>query len=61
MEEARQIALAAADRGLTVAPHNIAGPVGTAFAAQVASTRPNLLALEYHAQDVPFFDLPPTA
>jgi len=56
VEEARQIALAAADRGLAIAPHNIAGPVGTAFAAQVASTWPNLLAMEYHAQDVPFFD-----
>lgn len=56
VEEARQIALAAADRGLSIAPHNIAGPVGTAFAAQVASTWPNLLAMEYHAQDVPFFD-----
>ncbi|MGN9847041.1 mandelate racemase/muconate lactonizing enzyme family protein [Nonomuraea sp. H19] len=54
--EARRIASAAADRGLSIAPHNIAGPVGTAFAAQVSSTWPNFLALEYHAQDVPFFD-----
>lgn len=54
--EARRIAESAADNGIAIAPHNIAGPVGTAFAAQVASTWPNLLALEYHAQDVPFFD-----
>lgn len=53
--EARRLAAAAHDRGLSVAPHNIAGPIGTAFAAQVSSTWPNFLALEYHAQDVPFF------
>lgn len=53
--EARRIAAAAAERGLSIAPHNIAGPIGTAFAAQVSSTWPNFLALEYHAQDVPFF------
>lgn len=53
--EARRIAAAAADRGLSIAPHNIAGPIGTAFAAQVSSTFPNFLALEYHAQDVPYF------
>ena len=56
VSEARRIAASAAERGLTVAPHNIAGPVGTAFAAQVSATWPNLLALEFHAQDVPFFD-----
>ncbi len=53
--EARRIAADAADRGLSIAPHNIAGPIGTAFAAQVSATWPNFLALEYHAQDVPFF------
>ncbi len=54
--QARRIAEAASDRGMSIAPHNIAGPVGTAFAAQVSSTWPNFLALEFHAQDVPFFD-----
>lgn len=54
--EARLIAQTAAARGLSVAPHNIAGPVGTAFAAQVSATLPNLLALEFHALSVPFFD-----
>ncbi len=53
---AKRIADAAADRGLSIAPHNIAGPVGTAFAAQVSGTMTNFLALEFHAQDVPFFD-----
>ncbi|MFD6175527.1 MULTISPECIES: mandelate racemase/muconate lactonizing enzyme family protein [unclassified Isoptericola] len=56
VSEARRLAAAAADRGLSIAPHNIAGPVGTAFAAQLSSTWSNFLALEFHAQDVPFFD-----
>jgi len=54
--QARRIAEAASDRGMSIAPHNIAGPIGTAFAAHVSSTWPNFLALEFHAQDVPFFD-----
>lgn len=56
VQQARRIAEAAGDRGMSIAPHNIAGPVGTAFAAQVSSTWPNFLALEFHAQDVPFFN-----
>lgn len=56
VREARRIAEYAEDRGIAVAPHNIAGPIGTAFAAQVASTWSNLLVLEHHAMDVPFFD-----
>ncbi len=51
----RRIAELAADRGLNVAPHNIAGPVGMTFAAHVAATMPNFFALEWHAFDVPFF------
>lgn len=54
-DQARRIADAAADHGISIAPHNIAGPVGTAFAAQVSSTFQSMLALEYHALDVPFF------
>ncbi|WP_162606132.1 mandelate racemase/muconate lactonizing enzyme family protein [Jiangella aurantiaca] len=56
LAEARLIGQTADAAGLAVAPHNIAGPVGTAFAAQVSATLPNLLALEYHAMSVPFFD-----
>ncbi len=56
VREARRISEAAHERGIAIAPHNIAGPVGTAFAAQLAATWPNFLALEFHAQDVPFFD-----
>ncbi|MEV0720686.1 mandelate racemase/muconate lactonizing enzyme family protein [Asanoa sp. NPDC050611] len=56
LAEARLVAQTAAARGIAVAPHNIAGPIGTAFAAQAASTMPNLLALEHHGLSVPFFD-----
>lgn len=56
LAEARLIAATAAARGIGIAPHNIAGPVGTAFAAQVAATFPNLVAVEFHALSVPFFD-----
>lgn len=56
LAEARLVAATAAARGIAVAPHNIAGPVGTAFAAQAAATMPNLLALEHHGLSVPFFD-----
>jgi|SRR5216683_518096 len=55
VNEARMIADTAHARGLSVAVHNIAGPVGTMFAAHVAATFPNLIALEFHAVDVPFF------
>jgi gluconate/galactonate dehydratase len=39
-----------------VAPHNIAGPVGTLASAHLCASIPNLLALEWHAASVPFFD-----
>jgi galactonate dehydratase len=42
-----QIAAAARVNHLLVAPHNPAGPVSTAATAQVASTLPNFLILEY--------------
>lgn len=53
--EARRTAEAADAAGLALAPHNVAGPIGTAFAAQVACTWPNLVALEYPGVDVPFY------
>jgi len=55
VSQAQRVAAESADRGIVIAPHNIAGPIGTAFAAQLSATMPNFLALEYHAQDVPFF------
>jgi L-alanine-DL-glutamate epimerase-like enolase superfamily enzyme len=39
-----------------LAPHNIAGPIGTLASAHVCAAIPNFLALEWHAASVPFFD-----
>ncbi|MDE3165706.1 MAG: mandelate racemase/muconate lactonizing enzyme family protein [Acidobacteriota bacterium] len=36
--------------------HNISGPVGTLAGVHVSAATPNLIALEYHAASVPFFD-----
>ncbi len=36
--------------------HNISGPVGTMAGVHLAAAIPNLLALEWHAASVPFFD-----
>jgi gluconate/galactonate dehydratase len=55
LDEARTLARVAERHGVAIAPHNISGPVGTAFAAQLAATMPNFLVLEFHAFDVPFF------
>ncbi len=35
--------------------HNISGPLGTMAGAHLAAAMPNLLALEWHAASVPFF------
>ena len=42
--------------GISLAPHNISGPIGTVAGAHVSATIPNFLALEYHARDVPWWD-----
>ncbi|GAB2845831.1 mandelate racemase/muconate lactonizing enzyme family protein [Lentzea nigeriaca] len=54
--EVRRMAEAADRFGVALAPHTGAGPIGTAFAAQVACTWPNLLALEYSGLDVRGYD-----
>ena len=36
--------------------HNISGPLGTMAGAHLAAAVPNLLALEWHAASIPFFD-----
>jgi L-alanine-DL-glutamate epimerase-like enolase superfamily enzyme len=36
--------------------HNIAGPLGTMAGTHLAAAVPNLVALEWHAASVPFFD-----
>ena len=54
--EGRRIADMADVHYLTVAPHNISGPIGTMAAVHVSAAIPNFLALEWHAASVPFFD-----
>ncbi|MGH2813252.1 MAG: mandelate racemase/muconate lactonizing enzyme family protein [Actinomycetota bacterium] len=56
LAEARRIAALADTRYLPVAPHNIAGPIGTMAAVHVCASIPNFLLLEWHASSVPFFD-----
>ena len=56
LAETRRIAALADARSLPVAPHNIAGPVGTMASVHVCASIPNFLALEWHASSVPFFD-----
>lgn len=55
--EGKRIAELADMHDLPVSPHNISGPVGTMASAHVAAAIPNFHSLEFHAQDVPFFDL----
>ena len=54
--EAKRIAELAETQGISVAPHNIASPLGTLAAAHVCATIPNFVALEFHGSDVPFWD-----
>jgi L-alanine-DL-glutamate epimerase-like enolase superfamily enzyme len=54
--ETRRIAAYADVHSRPMAPHNIAGPIGTLASAHVCASIPNFLALEWHAASVPFFD-----
>ena len=36
--------------------HNVSSPIGTMAGVHLAAATPNLIALEYHAASVPFFD-----
>ncbi len=54
--EGRRIADHAALYDLMVAPHCIAGPIGTLASAHLCAAIPNLVALEFHGQDVPFWN-----
>lgn len=42
--------------GASYAPHNVAGPLGVMTAAHVCAASANFAVLEYHGQDVPFWD-----
>jgi gluconate/galactonate dehydratase len=54
--EARRIADQADMYDLLVAPHCIASPVGTLASAHLCAAIPNFAVLEFHGQDVPFWD-----
>ena len=54
--ETRRIAALGDAHSLPLAPHNIAGPIGTLASAHLCASIPNFLALEWHAASVPFFD-----
>lgn len=42
--------------GIPLVPHNIASPVGTVAGVHAAAAMPNVIALEYHARDVPWWE-----
>jgi len=54
--EAKRIADLAALYEIPVAPHNISSPLGTIASCQVCSTLTNFMVLEFHGQDVPFWE-----
>jgi L-alanine-DL-glutamate epimerase-like enolase superfamily enzyme len=54
--ELRKIATVCDLYGVPIAPHNIASPVGTIGGAHAMAAIPNVIALEYHARDVPWWD-----
>jgi L-alanine-DL-glutamate epimerase-like enolase superfamily enzyme len=54
--EAKRIASMAEFYGISLAPHCIASPLGLMAAAHLCATAPNFVALEFHGQDVPFWD-----
>ncbi|MBI3920502.1 MAG: mandelate racemase/muconate lactonizing enzyme family protein [Armatimonadetes bacterium] len=54
--EARRIADLANLYGIGLAPHCIASPLGLMASAHVCAASANFTALEFHGQDVPFWD-----
>ncbi len=54
--EGRRIADMAEVHYVAVAPHNISSPIGTMASVHLCAATPNFLALEWHAESVPFFD-----
>ena len=55
-DEARRIADHADTYDLLVAPHCIASPLGTVASVHLCAAIPNFAVLEFHGQDVPFWD-----
>jgi gluconate/galactonate dehydratase len=54
--EGRLIGQLADLHGIRVAPHCIAGPLGLLASAHACATLANFVVLEFHGQDVPFWD-----
>jgi L-alanine-DL-glutamate epimerase-like enolase superfamily enzyme len=54
--EAKRIASMAEFYGISLAPHCIASPLGLLTSAHLCATAPNFVALEFHGQDVPFWN-----
>jgi L-alanine-DL-glutamate epimerase-like enolase superfamily enzyme len=54
--EARRIGTLAEHYGISVAPHCIASPFGLLTSAHLCATLPNFVALEFHGQEVPFWN-----
>jgi len=54
--EAKKVADHADTYYIPIAPHNVASPIGTVAAAHVCAAMSNFLVLEFHAQDVPWWD-----
>ena len=55
MIEAKYIAAWAVQKNLGIGVHMIGGPIALAASVHFASTVPNLIACEFHAEEVPFF------
>jgi L-alanine-DL-glutamate epimerase-like enolase superfamily enzyme len=56
LAEARRIAEYADMYDLAVAPHCIASPIGTMAAVHLCASISNFVVLEFHGQDVPFWE-----
>jgi L-alanine-DL-glutamate epimerase-like enolase superfamily enzyme len=54
--QTKKVAELAELHGLSIAPHFAGSPVGMMASLQVACTIPNLIALEFHAVGVPWWD-----
>lgn len=54
--EGRKIAALADMHYVNITWHNISGPLGTMAGVHLSAAIPNLIALEWHAASVPFFD-----
>jgi L-alanine-DL-glutamate epimerase-like enolase superfamily enzyme len=53
--ETKKIADHADQYYIQIAPHNVSSPVGTMAAVQLCASIPNFLALEFHANDIPWW------